>query len=149
MSEYIFVTRGFAREPVWCHVVIASGKGRQAVLIGELEDNPGTSATNALEQIAEKVSAELLKDRQGFEFFEYVPKGLPSLEPTFYRIEWGGTPGRFSMPVWNVVAPETDWMIRFFRGRVLPEGYTSKALMSARDIDVFDAREHPDIPGTT
>jgi len=140
MSESILVIPGFARAPVRCHVVIATGQQGRAVLVGELEDNPGTSVTNALEFVAESVARGLLEDDRNFAFYEYVPKGLPKLLPTFYRIEWRGEPGQFSMPEWNVMDPLADQWLRFFKDRVTETGYTSDAL-KARGVEVIDMRD--------
>ena len=146
MSEHILIFRGFARASSLCHVVVASDDRDRAVLLGELDDNPGTTVTNALESAAESVAQMLLGGDHDFSLYEYVPKGLPSLEPTFYRIEWNGQPGRFSMPTWHVVDPDTNPWTRYFRGFVRDRGYTSAALIAERKLDVVDARTPEDLP---
>jgi hypothetical protein len=72
MSECILVFPGFARAPSWCHVVIGTdNRGGTAVLLGELDDNPGTTVTNALENAAESVSRQLLDGDRSFKLYEY------------------------------------------------------------------------------
>jgi len=143
MNQYILIYRGFGRSPGWCHVVIAEDES--AVLVGELDDNPGTTVTNALEQVAESINSRLLKHQADIELYEYVPKGLPELEPTFYRIAWRGG-HRFSMPEWNVLAdPDGTWL-RNVKGLVMDRDYTSKALLANRKLPVVDAREPDDLP---
>ena len=119
---------------------------KDAVLVGELDDNPGTSVTNALEQVAESVRRELLDDDPNFDLYEYVPKGLPGLRPTFYKIEWRGEPGCFSMPEWQIVEPGSDPWLRHLRSNVMEQGYTARTLIAERKLDVIDSRRHEDLP---
>jgi hypothetical protein len=150
MSQCILVFRGFGRAPSRCHVVVASdNRGAKAVLVGELDDNPGTTVTNAIEEVAESVKRELLDGDPDFVLYEYVPKGLPSLRPTFYRIEWKGQPGHFSMPEWHIVEPDSDPWLRHLRGLVLETEYTSKALIAERKLEIVDSREREDLPAAS
>jgi len=106
MNEYVLVFRGFARRPSWCHVVVSDAtNGDRHVLVGELDDNPGTTVTNAIEEVAHGIRRKIVKGKRNFDLYEYVPVGLPELKPTFYRIKWNGAPGRFAMPTWDVVDP--------------------------------------------
>jgi hypothetical protein len=147
MSQYILIFRGFARSPAWCHVVAAhDDRGRQAVLVGELEDNRGTSVINATEEVAEAISQRVLHGSHDFELYEYIPKGLPDLEPTFYRIDWRGQPGLFSMPTWTVIDAQTDPWLRSLRGEVKDTDYTFDALTTERDLELIDAREPEALP---
>lgn len=145
--QSILVYRGFARAPGWCHVVHGvDEQGAKAVLVGELDDNPGTSVTNAIEEVAESVKREMLGGDGDFAVFEYAPKGMPGLRPTFYRVSWEGQPGHFSMPEWNVVEPGSDPWLRRWRDLVMEKGYTSKALIAERGLEVLDARAREDLP---
>jgi len=147
MSQYILIFRGFARTPGWCHVVVGEdNRGQKAVLVGELDDNPGTSVINATEQVSDAISRALLGGSSEFEFYEYVIKGLPELKPTFYRIEWKGERGRFSMPTWTPVDPEADPWLRALGPRVKDRDYTFNALIAERDLEVIDAREPEALP---
>lgn len=147
MSQYILAFRGFARTPGWCHVVVAEdNRGQKAVLVGELDDNPGTSVINATEQIAEAVSRKLLAGSSHFELYEYMNKGLPELKPTFYLIEWKGERGRFSMPTWTPVDPEVDPWLQALRSCVKDQDYTFNALTTERNLELVDAREPEALP---
>jgi hypothetical protein len=139
--------RGFARSPIWCHVAIATDDlGANTVLVGELDDNPGTTAGNAIEEVAVCITRDLLGGDPDFVFYEYVPVGLPSLKPTFYRVEWTGQPGHFSMPDWHIVEPDSDAGLRELRDLVIESGYTSKVLMAERKLEVIDSRDREDLP---
>jgi hypothetical protein len=150
MSEYILVYRGFARTAGRCRVVVASDdRGDKAVLLGDLEDNPGTTVMSAIEQVAQDVQRESLNGDSHFKLYQYVLKGLPELSPTFYRIEWRGQSGRFSMPTWERVDPATDRWLRYLRDKVKDSGYTSEALIAERQLAVVDAREREDLPAAS
>jgi hypothetical protein len=147
MNEYIVVFRAFARDASRCHVIVAhDDQGQKAALVGELDDNPGTSVTNALQQVADVIRLNLLDGDSEFQLYEYDPEGLPDLEPTFYRIEWNGEPGPGSMPAQDVVDPQTDPWLRRLRDRVPSDNYTSRALIAERGLDVIDARDRDDLP---
>lgn len=147
MSQFILVFRGFGRSPSWCHVVVASDtSGAKGVLVGELDDNPGTTVTNALEEVAESVRRELLDGDPNFDLYEYVPMGMPELRPTFYKIEWRGEPGHFSMPTWHAVEPDADPWLRQLQCNVMEHGYTAQALIAERKLQVIDPRQHEDLP---
>jgi hypothetical protein len=147
MSQCILVFRGFGRAPSLCHVVVAhNDRGDKAVLVGELDDNPGTTVTNAIEQVAENIRHDLLNGDYNFELYEYVPRGLPELKPTFYRIVWKGRSGQYSMPEWQVVEPDSDHWLRSLRHLVMENGYTSQALIVERKLEVIDSREPENLP---
>jgi hypothetical protein len=147
MSQYLLIFRGFARSPAWCHVVVAhDDRGRNAVLVGELEDNAGTSVINATEQVAEAISQRLLHGSRDFVLYEYITNGLPELKPTFYRIDWRGQPGLFSMPTWTPIDPQTDPWLRSLRHQVKESDYTVNALTADRELEQIDAREPEALP---
>jgi len=66
---------GLHRFPARCHVRVWEGTGRLPVVIAtELEDNPGTSITNAAELVASQVWEQLLPHaREGFVWIERYP----------------------------------------------------------------------------
>jgi hypothetical protein len=145
VSQYILRFRGFARRPSWCHAIVAhDDHGQKAVLVGELDDNPGTSTINAIEQVGEAIAEHLLSGNRSFALYQYVPKGLPDLEPTFYRVEWNGQPGSFSMPTWKVVVPQGDPWLRHLRNAVRDHDYTFDSLSSERDLELIDATREPE-----
>jgi hypothetical protein len=140
------ITMLFIDATVEVMLVTANARGARAVLVGELDDNPGTTVTNALEGLAESVRRELLDGDPNFELYEFVPKGLPKLQPTFYRIEWRGEPGHFSMPEWQVVDPGSDPWLRDLRSEVMEKGYTAQTLIAERKLEVIDSRRRDDLP---
>ncbi|MBV9334373.1 MAG: hypothetical protein JO243_00660 [Solirubrobacterales bacterium] len=148
MSQYLVRYAGFARTPGVCHVVVARDtQGEAAVLVGELEDNPGTSTINAIEQIAALISKRLLTGSTSFSLYQYALVGIPEpeeLRPTFYRVRWEG--GRaFAMPVWDVVEPDTDPWLRHIKGAVKPRDYTMNALLAEldRNLELVDGVAEP------
>jgi hypothetical protein len=143
MTEYILVFTGFARTPGWCHVVVAEGGHRPAVLVGDLDDNPGTSVINATEEVAAEISRRLFKGEgpSAFTLFEYYAKGPPDLTPTFFRIDWAGEPDQFSMPTWTRVNADEEPLLRPLSDRVRPDHYTFDALTAERSLELIDASE--------
>jgi len=66
-----FDRRSIAHVRIWRP---AGSPGRPIVLLGELEDNPGRSLTNAIEQAAEAVAERWLDSRSAdVDWFEYFP----------------------------------------------------------------------------
>ena len=149
MTEYILIYSGFARTPAWCHVVVADNGQPGTVLVGDLDDNPGTSVINATEEVAVAISQKLFNGAgpDDFTMFEYYAKGLPDPAPTFFRIEWEGEPGQFSMPTWTRVDPSEESGLRSISDRVLAEGYTFDALTAERDLELIDASEPAEVVG--
>jgi hypothetical protein len=146
ISQCILVFRGFARSPSVCHVAnTTDDRGRRIVLAGELDDNPGTTLTNAIEQAAESIQRSLLHGEEGFELYQYVPKGLPRLEPTFYRVFWRGQSG-FSMPEWQTVDTDKEAALSNLRDVPTEDDYTSQALVKERKLQIVDARASEDLP---
>jgi hypothetical protein len=141
-AEYILIFIGFARTPGWCHVVV-EGNGNGTVLVGELDDNPGTSVLNATEEIASAISHKIFNGAapSDFTLFEYEVKAPPDLKPTFYRVAWNGAPGQFSMPTWTVVDPSVEPGLRSVQGSVRADDYTFDAVTSERELELIDARE--------
>lgn len=147
MTQYLLIFRGFARSPASCHVVVAQDdRGETAVLVGELEDNRGTSVINATEQVADAISQRLLDGSRDFALYEYIINGLPDLKPTFYRIDWRGQPGLFSMPTWTPVDQQTDPWLQSLRHQVKESDYTFDALSAERDLELIDARDPEALP---
>jgi hypothetical protein len=146
MTEYLLVYTGFARTPGWCHVIVADN-GHPTVLVGDLDDNPGTSVINATEEVAVAISQKLFNGAgpNDFTMFEYYTKGIPDHAPTFFRIEWEGEPGRFSMPTWTRVDPSEEPRLRSVSDRVRADGYTFDALTTERNLELIDASEPAEV----
>jgi hypothetical protein len=147
-NEFILMFRGFARTPGVCHVVVARDDYRPRVLVGELDDNPGTSVLNATEEIGAAISRHLLDEAgpEQFTLFEYEPKGLPELRPSFYRIVWRGEPRHFSMPTWEAVQADKEPDLASLRPLVRSQNYTSDALTTERHLELIDGRWTSGIP---
>jgi hypothetical protein len=141
MTEYLLTYAGFSKVPGICHVIAADES--TDVLVGDLDDNPGTSVVNATEEIGWALS-RLLFDKQdpaAFRLFEYDPHGLPDLEPTTCRVQWNGEPGTFSMPTWVPLEPDERAKIGDLIEKVRAQDYTFDALSSERDLIHIESPE--------
>lgn len=147
MIEYILLYPGFARTPGWCHVVVADNGRPHTALVGDLDDNPGTSVINATEEVAAAVAHKLFNGAgpDDFTMFEYYAKAPPDLAPTFFRIEWQGEPGQFSMPTWTRVDPSEEPGLQIISERVRADRYTLDALTADRNLELIDASEPADV----
>jgi hypothetical protein len=143
MTEYILKYPGFSRDPGVCHVVVPDEGPLDSLLVGSLQDNPGTSVTNATEEIALALSELLFQGARSsaFTMFEYEPRGLPDLTPTFYRVVWRGVSDRFSMPTWDVVDPDQEPQLHSLRTKVREQDYTFDALTTERDLVLIESPE--------
>jgi hypothetical protein len=115
------------------------GGPKPNVLVGELQDNPGTTVRNATEEVARAIKRKLVPSGQ-FDLYEYATRGLPSLAPTFYKINWRGAK-RFSMPTWEVVDPLADPFLRSAKKLVRSHNYTAEALKRERHVKLIDGRD--------
>jgi hypothetical protein len=139
VQEYLLVYTGFGTSIGVCHVVLSRSPEEAMVLVGQLEDNPGTSVTNAIERVAERISTNLLDGREAFELFEYFPGGGIVI-PRFARVTWeGGKP--FYMPVWHEIEPISHPWLEVAARRVGQEPYTTESIHAT----VVDATDRPDI----
>lgn len=140
MREFILIYAGFGREPGWCHVVVSTAPGFRAALLGELQDNPGTSVTNALEEAANGVASTTFEGRHDFSIYQYDPAGIPTLKPTFWEITWKGAAGTFALPLWEPVDPAHDQWLTKAQKYVMPENYTAVSLRESRALRLVDSR---------
>jgi hypothetical protein len=71
-----------------CHVrVYERGRRRPVVIVGQLDDNPGTAVMNGPELIASAISREVLAGRRRFEFIEHHPPAWEAPETaSFARV---------------------------------------------------------------
>jgi len=139
IEEYLLAYPGFSAEPGICHLIVAGdAPGGPAVLIGDLEGNPGTSPTNALERVASAIAQRLFDGQLAFRLYQYEPEGLPDRSPTFYSIAWQGAhPG--SMPTWNPINPASDAFLARAMYTVQREPYTLRALAGRPVIDATES----------
>jgi hypothetical protein len=146
MSEFILLYRGFANTRGWCHVV-TSAPDVPAVLVGQLDDNPGTSVTNAIEEIAALLSAHLFEGANSaeFEVYEYRIRRLPQPQAEFLRVDWNGEHGAFAMPTWDRISPADTPALEPLASHVRMTDYTFAALTTERDLAVLDADWRRDV----
>lgn len=138
LQEYLLAYPGFSAEPGVCHVVVASdAPDGPAVLVGALEDNPGTSPTNALERVTCAIAQHLFEDQCDFRLYQYEPQGLPDLKPTFYVISWNGESR--STPTWEQIDPADDEFLKEAQHSVKVDPYTMGALAGRTVIDATES----------
>jgi hypothetical protein len=95
LQEQVLIFDGFAAEQSWCHLVLAQNRG---VVLGELDDNPGTSLTNALELACAAVAVHFFNGRTDCPIFEWLPQDLRTRAPKMLEIKWHA--GGFRLPEW-------------------------------------------------
>jgi hypothetical protein len=118
-----------------CHIRVYQQDGRLPVVIaGGLDDNPGTSVTNAIETVAHEVKRTLFPDGREFRLIEHHPTQINQLPPpSFMLITFTlgeGAPG-FADPRWSPLAdiegfigcPVQTWS---------PGRYTARAVAGLR-----------------
>jgi hypothetical protein len=70
-----------------CHMRVYEQPGALPIVVaGALDDNPGTSVTNAIEMVAVAVQRDVLSDGREFRLIEYHP-GTPG-DPTDQAFSW-------------------------------------------------------------
>lgn len=138
LEEYLLAYKAFSTEPGVCHVVLGRDAPEgSAVVVGDPEDNPGTSVTNAIERVASAIDHHLFHDKFDFRLYQYEPRGLPDLKPTFYVVIWrGGRPG--SMPTWEPVLPEQDAFLAEASHHFEIPDYNLENLAGRQVIDATD-----------
>lgn len=107
-----------------CHVVVDYA-GKRA-LAGELDDNPGTSVTNALETITSDIAKLYFDGKFDFRMYEYIPLDIVSRGPAIYRIDWRSPP--LSMPVWEPTEPDDAFVVAAAPRTKARAEYSRKAL---------------------
>lgn len=138
IEQYLLAYSGFSAEPGVCHLVVSrDAPGGPVALVGELDDNPGTSTTNAMERVASAIAAAPQTPGAEFGLYQYDPQGLPDLKPSFYAVVFRGA-SFFSMPTWESVDPTSDEFLAEATDLVRAEDYSSRAL---HGIPVIDATE--------
>jgi hypothetical protein len=96
LAEFLLYFDGFSRAESVCHALVDRSFG---VVLGELEDNPGTSLTNALENACAVVATRFFDRRTGFQVFEWLPTDPVTREPGMFRIKWHAD--GFRLPEWE------------------------------------------------
>jgi hypothetical protein len=87
--ERLLANRGFYGFDGLCHLRIHQRAGELPVVIAaELDDNPGTSVTDAIEMVAYAITQEALPDGREFRLIEHHPAGGARDEPTFELVSF-------------------------------------------------------------
>src|SRR3954469_9286567 len=120
-----------------CHVVV--DRANRDALVGELDDNPGTSVNNALERVADAVSRLFFSGTSEFTLYQYSPSSPTAGGPATFRIEGRG--GRFRMPEWVTPAPDDLFVLEVARLTRDRASYLSTAL----DLPAVGAAELPNV----
>ena len=88
--ETLISYRGFHGIDGLCHVRVFEAPGRLPVVIaGALDDNTGTSITNAVEMVAAAIKQKLFPEGREFELIEHYPGSLrDGSKPSFTRVRF-------------------------------------------------------------
>jgi hypothetical protein len=88
--ESIIRHRGLNGIDGLCHIRVFKQDGRLPVVIaGELNDNPGSSVTGAIEMVAAAGAEGIFPDGREFELIEHYPDSLDdSSKPSFERVSF-------------------------------------------------------------
>lgn len=135
-TEYLLRFPGFSNRTSVCHLFLA-GDG---IVLGELEDNKGTSVTNALEIVCAGIVDTFFDGKTDFAVFEWIPHDVFTAEGRMLEIKWHAS--GFRMPEWLSVlrlppyAEEAESAIRAYRS------YTYSAIRK-RPIEEVDLDREP------
>jgi len=93
--------KGFWNCDAKCGLEIKRDKDKIIVILTELDDNPGTSVTNMVEQLATMVYHQFLKGIpiENITWIEHYPK--TSFGETFDRVTMNWNGKEFSNPKWE------------------------------------------------
>jgi hypothetical protein len=127
LREYVMLFDGFAGRPSSCHLLLAPGEG---VVLGELDDNEGTSLTNALEFACAAVADEFFMRTTRFPIFEWIPHDLPTHRPDMLEIYWHAS--GFRLPEWRTPQGPPGFVAQAEKLIRATQPYTSQALADRR-----------------
>jgi hypothetical protein len=97
LEQCVLEYAGFSVARGRCHVVF--DRRAADALVGDPRDNPGTSVTNAIEQVASALTRTLSVDLGKGRLHEYVPWDPRMRGQWTARVDFRA--GAWSMPVWN------------------------------------------------
>ena len=75
-TEYLIRFPSFSNERSVCHLFLAN----EGIVLGELEDNKGTSVTNALEIVCAGIADAFFEGKTDFAVFEWLPHDVFTAE---------------------------------------------------------------------
>lgn len=96
LEQYVLEYGGFSATRARCHVIL--DRETSDVLVGDPRDNPGTSVTNAIEQVAFDVTHALSVSVSGG-LYEYASWDIRRRRAWIARVEFHGD--ACSLPVWT------------------------------------------------
>ncbi len=102
-SQYLLRFPGFSQRTSVCHLFLAN----RGVVLGELEDNEGTSVTNALEIVCAGIAEEFFAGSTDFAVYQWLPRDVFTTEGRMLEIHWHA-PG-FRLPEWCPVIKLPDY----------------------------------------
>jgi hypothetical protein len=132
LTEHIMLFDGFSGRPSACHLLLAPAEG---VVLGELDDNTGTSLTNALEFACAAVADEFFDRSTTFPVFEWIPHDLPTYQPDMLMIVWRAS--GFRLPEWRAPEDPPQFVLEAEALIRATQPYTAETL-KARDVPVID-----------
>jgi len=124
-----------------CHIRVYEQPGRLPVVIaGGLDDNPGTSITNAIEMLATTVKRSLFSDGREFHLIEHYGDGIDGRPaPTYSLIHFSHRPlqehpderdnieGDFRHPYWEPIE-DIEHLVGCALATWTPGTYTARAV---------------------
>jgi hypothetical protein len=130
IEQYLLLFPGNSNLESQCHVLV--DREERWAVAGQLDDNPGTSVTNALERVAQAIAERWFDDMSDFSLFEYTMHDPVDRVPALYEIRWHG--GTFRMPEWT----RSDRANRLLDviSPYIPDPYTSRDLRGAETVKV-------------
>jgi len=128
LERFLLEYGGFSSKRGRCHVIVA--REMNAALVGDPLDNPGTSVTNVVEQVACDLSRAASFDTMNGRFYAYVPWDPVRRRGWTAMVEFLGD--AWSMPVWHDVQ----------RG----DAFVEAALAEVRGIQPYALTEMTDLP---
>ena len=106
----VFLYRGFHACPSYCWLRIYTAPGQSVVLATELDENPGTSITNAAERLAMNVARTFGLTLDSLRWIEHYPErqgshGRPGLPESFDLVTFTPTAQGLQSPEWTRLNP--------------------------------------------
>jgi hypothetical protein len=132
LEEYRMLFDGFSGRSSSCHLLLAPAEG---VVLGELDDNPGTSLTNALELACAAVSDEFFDRTTDFPIFEWIPHDLPTDRPNMLEIFWHAQ--GFRLPEWKTPT-RAPWFVSEAEKRIHATRPYTQSGLSERQVACVD-----------
>lgn len=124
LEQCVLEYEGFSATRGRCHVIL--DRDASHVLVGDPRDNPGTSVTNAIEQVAFDLTRALALDvSEGL--YEYVPWDVRRRREWIAAVEFAGD--AWSLPVWTDADRSIPFVAAAFEAvrRIQPYSLTNMA----------------------